>query len=76
MSVQEKVVNIISEQLQVDKDKITPTLSLKDVGADSLAIMDLVLAVEDEFDLQLDESDQLNFNTVEDIIKFLEEKGK
>ncbi|KAF5069713.1 acyl carrier protein [Acetobacterium wieringae] len=64
-----KVTAIISEQLDVDIDKITLETSLiDDLEADSLDVVELIMAFEDEFGTKIDEGALENIQTVEDII--------
>ena len=72
MTVEERVISVISTQLNINKEKITTSSTLRDLGADSLAVMDLILGIEDEFDLQLSEQDQENIKTVKDIVNFIQ----
>lgn len=70
----EKVRDILVDQLDVDEDKVTPDASvIDDLGADSLGIVDLVMALEDEFDIEINEDQYENFKTVGDIVKYIEE---
>ena len=71
----EKMKEIIAEQLSVDADSITEASSFKDdLGADSLDVVDLVMALEDEFDVEIPEDQVENIKTVGDIVKFIEDK--
>ena len=71
----EKVKNIIIDQLDVDEDKVTLTANIQDdFGADSLDIVDLVMSFEDEFDLEIPDDQVENIKTVEDVVKYIEDK--
>jgi len=71
----EKIAAIIAEQLDVDVDEIQmDTNIIDDLGADSLDIVDLVMTMEDEFDLEIPDEDIENVRTIADIVKYLEEK--
>ena len=71
----EKMKEIIADQLSVDADSITEASSFKeDLGADSLDVVDLVMALEDEFDVEIPEDQVENIKTVGDIVKFIEDK--
>lgn len=76
MDIMEKVKNLIADQLDVaDKDSITEGSSITDdLGADSLDVVDLVMALEDEFGVEIPEDEVENIKTVGDIIKYIEEK--
>ena len=71
----EKLQNIIAEVLNVEADEITlNTTFVDDLGADSLDVVDLVMALEDEFDVEIPEDQVENIKTVGDIVKFIEDK--
>lgn len=76
MDIFEKVKDLIAEQLDVpDKDSITETASISDdLGADSLDVVDLVMALEDEFSVEIPEDQVENIKTVGDIVKYIEDK--
>ena len=72
----EKMKEIIAEQLSVDADSITEASSFKDdLGADSLASVELVMALEEEFGIEIPSEDLEKIVTVNDIIGYLKEKG-
>ena len=76
MDILEKVRDLIADQLDVaDKDSITEGSSITDdLGADSLDVVDLVMAPEDEFGIEIPEDEVENIKTVGDIIKYIEDK--
>jgi acyl carrier protein len=77
MSLQPKVAKIIEEQLGVDQDKIKPEASfIDDLGADSLDIVELVMAMEEEFDIEIPDEDAEKLKTVSDVTNYLASKGK
>ena len=77
MSIEPRIKKIIEEQLGVDAEKIKPEASfLEDLGADSLDIVELVMTMEEEFDLEIPDEDAESLRTVQDISDYLEEKGK
>ena len=70
----EKVKKLISEQLDVEGDVIKETSSITDdLGADSLDVVDLVMSIEDEFDVEIPEDQVENIKTVGDIVKYIED---
>ena len=72
----EKVAAILAEQLDVELDTIKMETSLvDDLGADSLDVVDLVMSLEDEFDVEIPDEDVENVRTVGDIVKYLEERS-
>ena len=69
------VKQLISELLGVEADDITEASNIQDdLGADSLDVVDLVMALEDEFDVEIPEDQVENIKTVGDIVKFIEDK--
>ncbi|MFA5657820.1 MAG: acyl carrier protein [Oscillospiraceae bacterium] len=69
-----KVRAIIVDQLDVDEDKVKVEASITDdLGADSLDAVDLVMSLEEEFDIEIPDEQVENFKTVGDIVKFIEE---
>ena len=69
----DKVKELISEQLDVKADDITEASNIQDdLGADSLDVVDLVMALEDEFDVEIPEDQVENIKTVGDIVKFID----
>lgn len=72
----EKLKEIIAEQLSVDADEIELTTSFKDdLGADSLDLYELVMALEEEYNCEIPSDDLSAIATVEDVVKFLKEQG-
>lgn len=77
MAVQEKVKSIIVEQLGVDPEKVKlESKFIEDLGADSLDIVELVMAMEEEFDLEIPDEDAEKLKTVNDVQSYLISKGK
>jgi len=71
--VLEKLRAIIAEELGVDKDEVTPEASLsEDLGADSLDAVELIMAIEEEFDVEIEDSEATKIKTVQDILDYLE----
>lgn len=71
----QKVKKIISAQLEVDQSVLNGNTSfIDDLGADSIDLLELVLAFEDEFGIQIDEDDIKNIRTVGDIVEYIENK--
>lgn len=72
----EKVKEIIAKQLNLDVDEITESTSFKDdLGADSLDLFELVMAFEEEYDVEIPSEDLEDIVTVGDIIKLMKENG-
>lgn len=74
MSVFEKVKAIIVEQLGVDEDEVTMEASfIEDLGADSLDIVELVMALEEEFDIVIPDEDAEKIRTVGQAVKYIQD---
>ena len=72
----EKVKAILSEQFDVEEDSITAETTLADdLGADSLDIVDLVMSLEEEFDMEFPDEDIERFKTVADVVKYIDENN-
>lgn len=70
----DKVKDIIVDQLDVDEDKVKMEASItEDLGADSLDVVDLVMSLEEEFDVEIPDDQVENVKTVGDIVKFIED---
>ncbi len=77
MAVSEKVKQIIVEQLGVDEGQVDSTASfVDDLGADSLDIVELVMAFEEAFDLDIPDEDAEQIRTVKNAIDYIEAKKK
>ena len=74
-SIEEKVIGIVSEQLNIPKEDIKPNSDfVADLKADSLDLVELVMEFEDEFGVQIPESDQEKIKSVGDAVKYITEK--
>ncbi|MCI5219341.1 MAG: acyl carrier protein [Candidatus Electrothrix sp. LOE2] len=72
MAVADKMIDIIEEQLSVDKEKIVPGASfVDDLGADSLDLVELIMAMEEEFDVEIPDEDAEKIVTVQDAIDYI-----
>ena len=72
----EKIKAIVAEQLSVDEAEIQLGSSFKeDLGADSLDLFELVMALEDEYKIEIPSDDLVKILTVEDVINYLKDKG-
>jgi acyl carrier protein len=77
MEIAEKVKEIVSQQLDVDKGGIKEESQfIDDLGADSLAIVELVLAFEEQFEIDIPDEDTEKIRTVGDAIKYIETRSK
>jgi len=74
-SIDLKVKDIIVEQLSVNPEQVTPEAKfIEDLGADSLDIVELVMAFEEEFGVEVPDSDAEKLLTVGDVVKYIEDK--
>ena len=73
MDLVERVHAIVSEQLGVEKDSLVPEANLlDDLGADSLDVVELVMAIEEEFAIEVPDADAENIRTLGDITSYIE----
>lgn len=77
MDIADKVKEIVSQQLDVDIAEVKPEAQfIEDLGADSLAIVELVLAFEEQFEIDIPDEDTEKIATVGDAIKYIQEHMK
>jgi acyl carrier protein len=75
MAVEDQIKEIIIDQLGVSEDEIVPEASfIDDLGADSLDIVELVMAMEEAFDVEIPDDDAEKIQTIGDAISYLKEK--
>lgn len=75
--ITEKVKQIISEQLGVEESEVTPTASfVDDLGADSLDTVELVMALEENFDIEIPDDAAEKIRTVQDAIDYIDKHSK
>lgn len=71
----EKVKEMLCEQLDVEEDKVTLEASIvDDLGADSLDVVDMIMSLEEEFDIEIPDEDVEGIKTVGDMVKYIEGK--
>ena len=72
-AVANKMIDIIVEQLSVDKEKVVPAASfVDDLGADSLDLVELIMAMEEAFDVEIPDEDAEKIRTVQNAIDYVE----
>ena len=72
----EKIKNIIVEQLQVNEETVTLDASfIDDLGADSLDIVELIMALEEEFDMEIPDGDAEKISTVSDVVDYIKDNA-
>ena len=73
----EKIRSIISEKLGIDEEEITmESAFIEDLNADSLDIVELIMALEEELEMEIPDEEAETFVTVADIVKFMKEHGE
>jgi acyl carrier protein len=76
-SIEEKVKDIIVEQLGVNPEQVTPSASfIEDLGADSLDTVELVMAFEEEFNIEVPDEDAEKLQKVGDVVSYIEYKAQ
>lgn len=72
MSIEQEMIDIIVEQLSVESDKVVPNASfVDDLGADSLDLVELIMAMEEGFDIEIPDEDAEGITTVQDAIDYV-----
>ena len=71
----EKIKSVIVEQLGVDESLVTPNASfVDDLGADSLDVVDLIMGIEEEFDIEIADEDAETISTVANAVNYIKER--
>ena len=72
---QTELIQVISERLDVTMDSVTPQASfLDDLGADSLDVVELMMALEEKYNLEIPDADAEKIKTVEDVVSYIESR--
>ncbi len=72
----EKVKKIITEQLGIDENEVSlESAFIEDLGADSLDIVELIMAMESEFDMEIEDDEVEDISTVEDVVNYIKENA-
>ncbi len=75
MAIEQEMIDIIVEQLSVEKEKVVPNASfVDDLGADSLDLVELIMAMEEGFDIEIPDEDAEGITTVQDAIDYVKKK--
>jgi len=76
MKLEERVIEIIMEQLDVTKEECVPEASfIDDLGADSLDLVELIMEMEENFGIQISDEELEKIRTIQDVIDYLKSKG-
>lgn len=73
MDILEKVIELVADKLNVDAKEITAETTFEDLGADSLDIVELVMALEEEFDLEISDDDADKISSIGDAVAYIKE---
>jgi acyl carrier protein len=77
VSTLDRVKKVVAENLNVSEQEVTPQASfVEDLGADSLDVVELVMAFEEEFQIEIPDEDAENIKTVQDAVTYIDEKSK
>lgn len=71
---QDRIIKMIADQLQIDEEQVKPDASfMDDLGADSLDTVELIMALEEEFDIEIPDSEAEKIRTVQQALDYLDE---
>jgi acyl carrier protein len=77
VSTFDRVKKVVVDQLDVSEEEVTPTASfVEDLGADSLDVVELIMAFEEEFQIEIPDEDAEKISTVSDAVSYIDEKSK
>lgn len=75
MSIEERIIEIVMEQLDVTKEECVPEASfMDDLGADSLDIVELIMAMEENFGVEISDDELARIRTIQDVVSFIKKK--
>lgn len=75
MSTLDRIRKVIVDKLEVDEREVTPQASfVEDLGADSLDVVELIMALEEEFNIEIPDDDAEGIHTVQDAVDYIEQK--
>ena len=73
---QDQIIKMIADQLQIDEEQVKPDASfMDDLGADSLDTVELIMALEEEFDIEIPDSEAEKIRTVQQALNYLDENA-
>ena len=73
---QDRIIKMIADQLQIDEEQVKPDASfMDDLGADSLDTVELIMALEEEFDIEIPDSEAEKIRTVQQALNYLDENA-
>jgi acyl carrier protein len=75
-SIEEKVIDIVADKLGVERAEVTPeSVFVDDLGADSLDLVELIMAMEEEFGFEIADEEAEKMRTVQDVINFIQSRS-
>lgn len=74
MDILQKIKEIISEQTGIEEENLSENTTMEDVMADSLDKVEMLMSIEDAFDIDIPDSDAESFNNIGDIVSYIENK--
>lgn len=74
MDILQKIKEIISEQTGIEKDKLSESTTIEDVIADSLDTVEMLMSIEDSFDMDIPDSDAEKFTNIGDLVSYIESR--
>ncbi len=75
-SIEEKVIDIVADKLGVERSEVTPeSVFVDDLGADSLDLVELIMAMEEEFGFEIADEEAEKMRTVQDVINFIQARS-
>lgn len=74
MDILQKIKEIISEQTGIEKDKLSESTTIEDVIADSLDTVEMLMSVEESFDMDIPDSDAEKFTNIGDLVSYIESR--
>lgn len=75
MSIEERVIQVVAEQLGIKENEVKfESRFVEDLGADSLDTVELIMSLEDEFSIEISDSEAENAKTVKDVVDYIENK--
>ena len=71
--MKEKIISIVADKMRIDPSKITEDINLvDDLGANSIDLVEIIMALEEEYGIQFDEDDTANLKSVNDLVAYIE----